>query len=139
MAYFTFPGWGTFNLTGLTEKELALTGAHGYATQAQAEAHPNAAVSPDQAALLQVDKAASLLPIGAGVSGVQSTPSGTGGISGLAGNLSTTFAANGDWRRLALRATEVAIGILLIITAANALTKNQPLIQSAKKVGKVLA
>lgn len=40
--WFAFKGgWGTLKLAGAQEKELVVLGFHGYATQAEAEAHRN--------------------------------------------------------------------------------------------------
>lgn len=94
MTWFCFPGgWGCYNLNGFAEKELAATGAHGYATQQQAQAHLNAIPNGAQAFLLQKDKAESLSPVGAGAVGVQSTPSGTGGVGGAASNVASSVAS----------------------------------------------
>lgn len=143
MTWFNIPGWGDYNLNGLAEKQLVALGAHGYATQAQADAHPNAAPSPAQEALLQEFNVSSLSPVGAGATqGVLQTPHSTGGVSGaatnIAGNVASAFTLNasGDWRRFALRAVEVAIGGLLIIVAANHLATGQSVATTIKKIGK---
>ena len=78
MTFFAFPGWGVFDFTGVYEKQAVLLGAHGYATKAEAQAHVNASVSPDQAAFLQAAKVAGKSPIGAGAVGVQSAPGDSG-------------------------------------------------------------
>lgn len=136
MTWFNFPGWGDYNLNGVSEKELVLTGAHGYATKAQADAKPNASPSPDQQLLLQGFNAASISPVGAaGGSGVLSTPHGTGGVSGALTN-AFTLKTTGDWRHFTTRAVEVALGGILILVAANSLTKNQGIVQTAKQLGK---
>lgn len=116
MTWFAFKGSGSvYNLTGVAEKELAATGAHGYATEAQAKAHPNAPESGAQAALLAADQVSASLPAGGGLSGVQSgttqaaaSPIGTlAGFLGLSGKISGT--------NLVIRGAKVIIGGLLLI------------------------
>jgi len=86
MTWFAFPGgWGDYNLNGLAEKELVATGAHGYATKAEADAHVNASPTGAQAALLETFKASSVSPVGAGSTGILQTPSSSGGLGGLLG------------------------------------------------------
>lgn len=88
MTWFAFPGgWGVYDLNGADEKSLVATGAHGYATEAEAEAHVNASPSFLQQGLLQGLKAESVSPVGAGVSGDLATPSGSGGLGGYTGGL----------------------------------------------------
>jgi hypothetical protein len=117
--YFAFPGgWGTFELNGLAEKELAATGAHGYGTEALALAHVNASPSPPQELLLQTLKADSLSPVGAGGIGDLSTPNATGGVSGAAKNLlgSGYQLVFGNTTGLLGRGLKVVIGVVLILS-----------------------
>lgn len=130
MTWFNFPGWGDYNLNGAAEKELVATGAHGYATQAQADAKPNASPSPAQQLLLQGFNLSSLSPVGAaGAGGVLQTPHSTGGISGAASNIlgstgniigdATKFIGQGSiW----MRATEIIAGLMLLYAGVKALT-----------------
>src|ERR1039458_5355121 len=87
MTWFAFPGgWGDYELNGPAEKELAATSAHGYATQALADAHPNASPDLPQRVLLEEFKLQSVSPAGAGVLGVLQTPNSTGGVTGAVKN-----------------------------------------------------
>ena len=127
MTWFAFPGgWGDYNLNGVDEKSLALTGAHGYATKAQADAHVNASPTLLQQGLLQGFKAESTLPVGAGTSGDLSTSSSTGGVANFLSRLSNPH--------LWLRVVEVIVGGAFLIIGLNALLHNP-----AGKAAKVAA
>jgi hypothetical protein len=131
VTWFTFPdGWGTYDLNGLAETELAVTGAHGYATEADAEAHPNASPTALQQILLQGFKAASASPAGAGASGILNTPSSSGGLPGLAENLLGGLGSRNFW----LRALKVAAGLALIIIGVAHLDRAQTITTAAAAV-----
>ncbi len=139
MTYFAFPGgWGVYDLNGIDEKELALTGAHGYATEAEAEAHVNASPSPDQEALLQTLKASSVSPVGAGVTGDLSTPSSTGGVGGalsnLAGNI-TGGITGFHGSNFVIRAVKIIVGGMLVLIGLAHLTgADNAVANAARKV-----
>jgi hypothetical protein len=122
VTWFCFPGgWGCYNLNGIAEKELAATGAHGYATEAQAQAKLNASPTAAQQVLLQGFKISSSSPVGAGATGIQQTssssssPFGTlAGFLGLSGKISGT--------NLVIRAVKVIIGGLLLVVGLVHLT-----------------
>jgi len=88
MTWFAFIGYGhVFNLNGVAEKEMASTGAHGYATESDALQNPNAPLNGAQAALAQTFEAEASLPFGASTLGVlqvdqvnQPKGTGTGGV-----------------------------------------------------------
>jgi hypothetical protein len=119
MTWFAFPGgWGVFDLNGISEKELVVTGAHGYATKAQAQAHVNKSPSPAQKLLLQTFKVSSLSPVGAGTGGDLQTPAtGTGGGDIL--NSAIKFISQSS---LWTRAVEIMAGTLLLYAGVKALT-----------------
>ena len=135
MTWFAFPGgWGDYNLNGLAEKELALLGAHGYATKAEADAHVNASPTAAQAVFLQGLKAqsvvAGIIPGGnaaAKATGNQQTPTSSGGL-----NLSWAGASH-----FALRLAEAVVGIAFLIIGLNALLHN-PAGKVAKAMPKVV-
>jgi hypothetical protein len=140
MTYFCFPGgWGCYDLNGVDEKTLVAEGAHGYATLAQAQAHVNASPTALQQATLQGLKAESMLPIGAGTSGDLSTPTSTGGVTGLIAKASAfmdDLTSGAFWLRLA----EVVIGLLLIAVGVAELTHAVPIATKvAKTVGSTAA
>jgi hypothetical protein len=142
VTYFDFPGgWGLYDLNGIAEKELAATGAHGYATAAEARAHPNASPTALQQFYLQLFKADSESPVGAGATGVQSTPASGTGLSGLLGDVTSG--------KLWVRVGEFAVGALLLyiglkasVTPGGAQVANQTARQTAQrtlqKVGKAV-
>jgi hypothetical protein len=118
MTWFDFPGgWGLYNLNGVSEKELVATGAHGYGTKAQAQAHPNKSPSPAQELLLQTLKVSSQSPVGGGISGDLQTPSsGTGGGDIL--NSAVKFISQSSlWTRV----VEIGAGMLLLYAGVKAL------------------
>ena len=136
MTWFSFPGgWGDYNLNGLSEKEMAATGAHGYATQALADAHVNKSPSTAQAALLTQFKTESLSPVGAGSAGVLSTPNGTGGISGAASNVVNDALKPLFNKNIWLRVGEVVVGLILLGIGLNALLKGKPMTIVTKTAG----
>lgn len=122
MTWFCFPGgWGCFDLNGAAEKALAATFAHGYATEAEAQAHVNASPSSYQQAILQSFKISSLSPVGAGAQGILQTPNSTGGIGGALANFFGGSSSN--WL---LRATEILLGLALIAVGVARLTRAVP-------------
>ena len=127
MTWFDFPGWGLYELNGVAEKELASTFAHGYATQAEAQAHPNDPPDAEQAALLQGFNAASLSPAGAGVSGVLQTPHSTGGITGASANLAGDVFKSLNLSNWLVRIGEIIVGIVLVGIGVNAMFRAKPL------------
>jgi hypothetical protein len=131
MTWFNFPGWGDYSLNGVAEKELAATGAHGYATQALADASPNASPNAIQAGLLQTFNAQSLSPAGAGTGGVLQTPHSTGGVTGaasnLAGNVGSGLLGGLFQKNIWMRAGEVLVGLILLGIGLNAMLKGKPL------------
>ncbi len=126
--WFAFPGgWGDYELNGPAEKELAATFAHGYATQALADAHPNAAPNVAQQGLLQLFKDQSVSPAGAGVVGVLQTPNSTGGVTGAASNIAggaLGLPKLSNTRDLVIRTVKVVIGIALIVIGISSLMKD---------------
>lgn len=122
MAWYTFPGWGTYELNGLAAFEINATGAHGYPTEAQAQAHPNASVSGAQAIILSGFKAASTSPVGAGSTGVLQTPSSTGGLGGALHD----FLGGVSVPSLFLRVGEVLLGLVLLAVGVAKLTNAIP-------------
>lgn len=122
MTWFCFPGgWGCYDLNGIDEKQLVATGAHGYGTEADAQKNVNASPNGIQAGLLQTFKVASLLPVGAGVSGDLSTPNSTGGIGGALANF---FGGNqSGWL---LRTVEILLGLALVAVGIARITRAVP-------------
>lgn len=121
--WYNFPGYGDYNLTGVAAAEINATGAHGYPTQALADAHPNASPNAIQAGLLDSFNAASLSPVGAGgISGVLQTPHSTGGVTGAASNIASDIVGSVNAQNLILRIGEVALGIVLIAVGLAKLT-----------------
>lgn len=152
--WFYFPGRGYYELSGIAEKELVATGAHGYTTKAQAGKHPNATSGFEwnfvQAPLLDSFDAASLSPGGAGATGILVGPHGTGGVTGAVNNLTGLGALGDAANRLTQpnfweRAIEVIAGLILLYVGLNALARDTPvqsttqyLNQGAKKAGQTL-
>ena len=143
MTWFAFPGgWGDYNLNGVAEKTLASLGAHGYATQAQADKNVNASPDPLQAAYLQTLKGVSVSPIGAGLGGDLSTPNATGGVSGAASNVLGDLAyslslsgnnAAGQPVHLLTRFLKILFGGALLLAGILKLTGKQDIIVGAGK------
>jgi hypothetical protein len=128
--WFTFPGWGNYNLSGISEKELVVTGAHGYPTESESEAHPNASPDTIQVGLLQDFNVSSLSPGGAGAVGILSTPHSTGGVTGVANNIvnSATGGTVPDFLsqpNLWLRIGEFAVGAILIYVGLRSMFPSQ--------------
>lgn len=145
MTWFDFPGWGLYELNGVAETELVALFAHGYATQAEATAHPNASPNAAQAALLQTFNAQSLSPVGGGVGGVLQTPHSTGGITGaasnIAGNVGSGLLGGLFQKNIWMRVGEVVVGLILLGIGLNAMLKGLPLqvvTTAAGHVGKVV-
>jgi hypothetical protein len=113
--WYCFPGYGLYELDGVAATEINATGAHGYPTQAEANAHPNASPNGIQAALLDAFNTASLDPVGAGTPGILVTPHSTGGVSGLgsniAGNIGSALTGGSPTSDLAHRLTEPAVWV----------------------------
>lgn len=130
MTWFCFPnGWGCYNLNGVAEKELAATFAHGYATEAQAQSHLNAPPTVAQQTLLTGFRASSASPVGAGVSGVLSTPGSTGGIPGLVGSVASNITKGFKFvwpggPHFVMRLAEGVVGLVLLAIGLNALLKS---------------
>lgn len=108
--WFAFKGSGSvYNLNGFAEKQLVLTGAHGYPTRAQAVAHPNAAANGLQAGILAEFQAEAASPVGGGAAGVQQGTTPAVSVGGFLGVLNS----GSLWQRVA----EVVIGGVLLIVA----------------------
>lgn len=132
LTWFCFPGgWGCYDLNGIDEKQLAATGAHGYATEQQAQQHLNASPDVLQQGILQLLKAKSVLPFGAGVTGDLQTPSSTGGVGGA---LSNFFGgSNSGWL---LRTVEIILGVALIAVGVARITRAVPPVTAiARQIG----
>jgi hypothetical protein len=141
MTWFAFPGgWGDYNLNGPSEKTLALTGAHGYATQAEADAHVNASPDPPQVALLQTLKLYSVSPIGAGAFGDLKTPNSTGGVGGALANLTGNITGGLKWPSadtFLVRALKIIVGGVLLVAGIMKMTGTSK--DDLKAVGKATA
>jgi hypothetical protein len=143
MTWFAFAGIGrVYDLRGVAEKELASTGAHGYATEQQALEKPNSEPNPEQSALLAEFDADAQLPAGGGALGViavenvtapkgskpaktpqeaqkeiagQTQTKGLDPLAGIAGSLTGFYHALTDgkmWRSLGW----IILGIVLMLT-----------------------
>jgi hypothetical protein len=139
MTWFAFKGYPTINEAGVQEKELAAFGFHGYATQAEANAHPNsvnaltksivdAAVADYAAAVseqAQPGGANAGNPVAAAVQG-----------SGLAplvdvGQFFHALTEGKTWTRVA----EVAVGGILVYAGVRALTSGSTVNRGVRNAG----
>jgi hypothetical protein len=128
MTWYAFTGDGhVYDLEGIANSSLVATGAHGYATEAEAIAHRNATPSALQASLLAGFVTDASSPVGGGLAGViqviDTSPSGaqTGTVSPVSNPLTSVA---GDWvggitkwlgqGNIWLRAAEIGVGIMLI-------------------------
>jgi hypothetical protein len=128
----------TEDLTGSAEKVLTALGIHGYATEAEAEAHPQT-MNTLQAALGGANALAGTtagttdqpgaIAAGAGTA-ASAAESATSGITAFLKDLTS--------RNLWLRVLKVAAGLGLIITGVVQLTHAQNLVKTAAK-GALLA
>lgn len=148
MTWFAFHNDGhVYDLNGAAEKQLAATGAHGYATEAQALAHRNAPATALQAQFLAGYLTAASSPVGGGMAGViqvlntdasgQNTskvsPVNNPLTSGVAGALSAFFGdTSSNWL---LRTAEILLGLALIAVGVAKLTNAVP---AATRVAAVL-
>ena len=135
MTWFTVRWNGTTvteNLTGASEKTLVLLGIHGYATEAEAEAHPQTMNDLQAAA-----GGASAL---AGVSGSVTNIPTPGGVAVGAGT--TTAAATTTLgflqglftRANAVRLAEGVLGLVLVLVAVSKLAEGTGAGNLVKKV-----
>jgi hypothetical protein len=119
------------NLTGASEKTLTLLGIHGYATEAEAEAHPQT-MNDLQAALGGAQALA-------GVSGSATNIPTPGGVVTGAGT--TAAAATTGWNLVVhgisayfMRGLKIVFGGILIVTGIMKMTNaKQDIIQTAVK------
>jgi hypothetical protein len=131
MTWFAFQGSGSvYNLNGLTEKELVFTGAHGYATEAEAKAHPNGPANPEQAILLAEDQAAASLPVGGGQAGVQSGTTQAVGITSYLDAIKKAAAWISN-RGNMVRIVKVVAGGGMILVGISMLVKDTNTVQGA--------
>lgn len=165
MTWFAFPqGTNTlqlFNLNGVAEKAMVATMAHGYATQAEAIANPNA--NPDSAQDIQIaaDQQAAGAVAGGGATGVleagtydtstkKYTKQGTTAksvadkaASAASGLLKDTIGISGiSGTNLAIRVAKVAIGGILVIVGLVSFTgivsKAPAIVKTAVKAAPLL-
>ena len=130
--WFAFKGYGTVQLAGIQEKQAVGLGFHGYATKADAEAHPNSVNLLQKAFvnLLEADYKAALATDsepGGKNSNLADPNSIIGGLkdaAGLNANITTWF----------IRVGEVVLGIVLVAIGVAKLTGVQ---NSIAKVAKV--
>lgn len=107
-AWYAFINDGhVYNLTGVAQKSLTVTGAHGYASESEALQNPNSPASPVQASLLGDFLLDAKLPVGGGVAGVravyqvqmpvaQFNSNGTGGLPGITQGIPPGISAPGN-------------------------------------------
>jgi hypothetical protein len=128
--WFAFKGSGSvYNLNGFAEKQLVLTGAHGYPTRAQAVAHPNAAANGLQAGILAEFQAEASSPAGGGAVGVQQGTTAAVTPGSFLGVLNSSSL----WQRVA----EVAIGGILLVVAVKGMIPSGVQQGAAKAVSTV--
>lgn len=122
MTWFAFHGYPDINAAGAEEKELVSAFFHGYATKAEADAHPNSVSFGPQSFLLDsLQLSHQTNPAGTGAAGL-------GGASPLAGaNPLTGISAVGDFfSRLTnphtwIRVGEFAAGALILYVGLKAI------------------
>jgi hypothetical protein len=128
--WFAFNGYGTIELAGVQEKQAVGLGFHGYATKAEAEAHPNSVNLLQKAFvnLAEADYAAATKTQSqpGGKNSDLSKPSSILGIatSGVNANITVWF----------LRIGEVVLGIVLIAVGVAKLTGVSNSISTIAKV-----
>lgn len=132
MAWYAFHGSGSvYNLNGITDAELAATGAHGYATKEEAIAHPNAPESGMQSAILAGVQISASIPVTGSMIGVQSgTTKAVTPVSII--EFLGRLEMHATWQRV----VEVVVGGVLLIIAAKSMLPSgvtQPVTKVAKK------
>lgn len=134
MTWFAFQGSGSvYNLNGLAEKELVSTGAHGYATEAEAQAHPNGPENPEQSILLAEAEAIAASPVGGGTAGVQAGTTPAASLSGInaIGQFFNNLGNSNTW----IRVVKVVIGGMLVIVGLAHITgAGNAIASTARKV-----
>lgn len=145
MTWFAFQGLNSgkaIDLAGIQEKDAVAIGFHGYSTEAQAEANPNAInpITQIEADLLIADYNAALQqqsqpggknasnPIGAAATGILNQT----GIGSALNNIDDFFAKLKDGN-LWLRVGEVVLGIVLIAASIGKLTGANNVVTSTVK------
>ena len=129
------------NLTGAAEKTLTLLGIHGYATQAEAEAHPQI--------MNDLQAAAGGAQALAGVSGSATNIPTPGGVSTGAGTVAAAATTGwslvlGNWKGILTRGLKIIFGGILMIAGVLKLSGADKKLEQVLPViggpaGKVLA
>jgi hypothetical protein len=122
----------TENLTGAAEKTLTLLGIHGYATEAEAQAHPQTmnvlqAAAGGAQALAGVSGSATDIPTPGGV--VAGAATGAAAATTTLGWLKSLFT-----RANAIRLAEGVLGLALVLVAVAKLGEGTAIGSAAKKV-----
>jgi hypothetical protein len=122
----------TENLTGAAEKTLVLLGIHGYATESEAQAHPQTmnffqAAAGGAQALAGVSGSATNIPTPGGV--VTGAATVAAAPSTVLGWLQGMFT-----RANAVRLAEGVLGLVLVLVAASKLADGTPVGSAVKKV-----
>lgn len=132
--WFAFKGYGTIQLAGLQEKDAVSIGFHGYATKAEAEAHPNSVNFAQKIFVnaLEADYKTALA--------TQSQPGGKNSNladpNSLIGGITATATAglNANITSWFIRIGEVVLGIVLVAVGVAKLTGTANVISKAAKV-----
>lgn len=127
MTWFSFQGgYGTIDFTGANEKAAVTLGFHGYATEAEAKAHPNSVdfLQAPELTLL-IDNQAGALPTGPPGSGAIPPASAAAATSGITGV--TDFVSRLGNPNLWIRVAEVVVGVVLIAIGLNSMLKGKPM------------
>lgn len=122
MTWFAFHGYPDINAAGLEEKELVTARFHGYATKAEADAHPNSVMFGPQSFLLDsLQLSHQTNPAGTGVAGLggASPLSGANPLSGVAaiGDFFSRLTNPNTW----IRVGEFAAGALILYVGLKAI------------------
>lgn len=121
----------TEDLTGAAEKTLVLLGIHGYATEAEAEAHPQT--------MNDLQAAAGGAQALAGVSGSATNIATPGGVAAGAGTTAAAATTTLGWlqsvftRANAVRLAEGVLGLALVLVAVGKLGSGTAAGNLAKK------
>lgn len=130
--WFAFKGYGTIQLAGIQEKQAVGLGFHGYATQAQAEAHPNS-VNLLQKAFVNLAEADYKQALG-----TESQPGGANSNlanpNSILGGLKDAAGLNANITSWFIRIGEVVLGIVLVAVGVAKLTGTANVISKAAKV-----
>jgi hypothetical protein len=136
MTWFAFHGYGTIDLAGVQEKLAVSWGFHGYATERQANAHPNSVNILQKGIVnaLEQDYQAAI-STGSQPGGPNASSLGfTNPLSGLAaiGDFANRLTQKNTW----IRVGEVIAGLILLYVGLNALARDTPVQQATQAATK---